>query len=89
MFLLLMAVFTTVYPMRQLHTGQVDLAHAHGELAAKLSERTALERRLAVLNTPQEVERLARERFGLARPGEIGYVIIDGDGGLTVTAPPR
>ena len=35
-----------------------------------------LEAGIAALQTPEEVERLAREQFGLVMPGEIGYVVV-------------
>ena len=31
---------------------------------------------MAVLQTDEEVERLAREQFGLVRPGEIAFVVV-------------
>ncbi len=39
-------------------------------------ENDVLEGRIAALQTDGEVERLAREQFGLVMPGEIGYVVV-------------
>ncbi len=38
------------------------------------AERRSLEREIARLRDPEELERLARECFGMVRPGEIGFV---------------
>ena len=53
-----------------------EVAVAEDRLAAIEEENRLLEARIAALHTPEEVERLAREQFGLVRPGEIGYVVL-------------
>ena len=78
-------LFAAVYPLRQLRQSHADLEKAKVELQQKQAERAALEQRVALLNTPAEVERLARERFGYARPGEVPYVVVDD---ITPTSSP-
>jgi cell division protein FtsB len=39
------------------------------------AERTALERRIELLNDPEHLERLARRCLGMVRPGEILFVV--------------
>ena len=42
-----------------------------------------------MLQTDEEVERLAREQFGLVRPGELAYVVVGSSvEATTTTAPP-
>ena len=40
----------------------------------------AQERLIQELNTPEGIERAARERYGMIRPGETVYIIPDEDG---------
>jgi cell division protein FtsB len=82
--LLLVALGVTlagVFPFRQIlaQQRQVDLTRAQHE--ALLAENARLEEDLAVLETPQEVERIARERYGLVLPGEVGYMVVAPEGG--------
>jgi hypothetical protein len=52
----------------------VDLAEE--KLAALMEENRGLEERIELLQTPTEVERLAREQFGVVREGEIAYTVV-------------
>ena len=45
---------------------QLDEAHAHNTEQARLKED---------LNTPAGIERAARERYGMIRPGEKVYIV--------------
>ena len=53
----------------QLEQGQAELQ----------SEVDRLEERRERLQNPDEIELLARERFGLVRPGEIPYIVVTAD----------
>jgi cell division protein FtsB len=53
-----------------------QLRETEARLTAIQEQNEALEARIAALQTPAEVERLARERYGLARPGEQSFVIL-------------
>jgi cell division protein FtsB len=53
-----------------------QLRETEARLTAIQEQNDALEARIAALQTPAEVERLARERYGLARPGEQSFVIL-------------
>ena len=72
----LVLLFTAFYPYRQLQAGRSELEKARVELADKQQERADLEHKAAQLRDPAEVERLARERFGLARPGEVPFIVV-------------
>jgi cell division protein FtsB len=92
--LLIMALVVTlagVFPFRQIlaQQRQVELTRAQHE--ALLAENARLEEELALLQTPQEVERIARERYGLVLPGEVGYMVVAPEGGelqAEAVAPP-
>ncbi len=53
-----------------------DLEVARDELEQSVQ---TLEERQARLQDPEEIELLARERLGLVKPGEIPYVVTDGN----------
>ena len=76
----LVLLFTAFYPLRQLRTGRAEVERAKATLVEQDRERQQLEKRLEELQRPSEVERLARERFGLARPGEVPFIVIPEDG---------
>ena len=69
-------VLAGIFPFRQIIAGNREVAAAEDRLAAIIEETEALEARIAALHTDEEVERLAREQFGLVMPGEIGYVVV-------------
>ena len=78
-----------IFPFRQI-IGQrraVDLAEE--KLTALEAENQRLEVEIAALYTPEEVERIAREQFGLVRPGEVGYVVVTPPGAEVVEAEPE
>ena len=77
-----------IFPFRQIiaQSRSVDLA---GEkLDALVAENLRLEQQVAALRSPEEVERLAREQFGLVMPGEIAYVAVAPDGDEPSVAAP-
>jgi len=79
----LVAVVITVvgiFPFRQIIADRRSVSLAQDKLAALAAENERLEAQAAVLQTDQEVERLARERFGLVRPGEISFVVVTPEG---------
>ncbi len=77
---LLVVAAAGVLPFRRLLAQEraVDLAEA--QLQALVAENMRLELEIAALQTDEEVERLAREHFGLVMPGEVGYVAVVPDG---------
>ncbi len=70
-----------VFPFRQMVAQHRRVAAAEERYAALVAENRRLEERVARLGTDAEVERLARQEYGLVRPGEIGYVVVVPDGG--------
>ena len=76
-----------ILPVRTLFAQQEAVGLAKAQLEALEAENARLEREIAALGTPGEVERLAREQFGFVRPGEIGYVVVTPSGGVPAPGP--
>ena len=89
LFVLGVALVTAVIPFRQIIDQQRRVEAAAIELASITSENRILEAEVAALNTPQEIERLAREQLGYVMPGDIAYVVLEpADDPTTTTASP-
>ena len=74
------AFLTQVVPYRQIVDTQRQVAAARAELAALETENAELAEDVAALQTPAEIEKLAREKLGYVRPGETAYVVLDPPG---------
>jgi cell division protein FtsB len=79
---LLVVVVTAVgiFPFRQIIADRRSVTLAQEQLLALRAENEHLGAQVAALQTDQEVERLAREQFGLVRPGETAYVVVSPQG---------
>lgn len=65
-----------ILPFRQLITQQRQIERSQEQLSALQRENQALREDIVRLGTDAEVERIAREQYGLVRPGEVGYVVV-------------
>ena len=65
-----------VFPFRQVLAREQAVELSRAKLDALVAENQRLEYQIAALQTDEEVERLAREQFGMVMPGEIGYVAV-------------
>ena len=78
--ILLIAVFLSVVfavaPMRAYLHQRAELSDLERQTELLQQQNTDLERRIADLNDPATLERLARECLGMVRPGEIAFVPI-------------
>jgi len=78
--ILLFAVFLAgvfaVAPMRSYLHQRAELADLQHQADQLEQQNTELERRIADLNDPATLERLARECLGMVDPGEIAFVPI-------------
>jgi cell division protein FtsB len=72
-----LALVTTVIPFRQIVEQQNRLEAASAELTSVQAENEMLGQEVAALNTPAEIERLARQKLGYVMPGETAYVILE------------
>jgi len=69
-----------IFPFRQLLAQERAVDLAQSQLDALVEGNLRLEQQISALGTSEEVERLAREHFGLVMPGEIGYVAVIPEG---------
>ncbi len=73
-------LFTFANPARTWHGQQQDIAAARARNAVLEQESRALQARAATLSTDAEVERLARQEYGLVMPGEEAFGILPAPG---------
>ncbi len=73
----MLALMTNVLPFSQIRDQQRELELARVQLDEIADLNHQLSSRVAALNTPVEVERIARERLGYVRPGETAYVVME------------
>ena len=69
-------VFVAVLPTRTLLQQRRDTKAASAELRELRERNDRLEERAERLRDPREIEQLAREQYGLVRPGEEPYVVL-------------
>lgn len=74
------AFFTQVVPYGQIVDSRRQVAEARQQLADLQSENAGLEADVEALQTPGEIEKLAREKLGYVRPGETAFVVLDPPG---------
>ncbi|MGA9596017.1 MAG: septum formation initiator family protein [Acidimicrobiia bacterium] len=68
-------VLAGVFPFRQLIAQQRLVANTQTKLDALVAENEHLQGQIDAVQTPAELERIAREQYGMARPGETTYVV--------------
>ncbi len=68
---------TNVVPFRDILAQNREIENSTAELEALQAENERLTRETDALRSPGEVERLARENFGMVRPGDTSYVIVE------------
>jgi len=64
-----------VAPLQDILEGRAEVSALEQKLQRTETENTANERLIRELNTPAGIERAARERYGMIRPGEKVYII--------------
>jgi cell division protein FtsB len=69
-------LFLGIFPVRAILEQRAEVARAEGELAQIEDANGALGDRIDALGTDAEIERLARERHNLGRPGEEVYAVL-------------
>lgn len=74
--LLVGVLFVAVFPTRTYLDQREAIDTVQERLGVLHSENGRMRERIAALSTPQEVERIAREEYNLAKPGEEVFVII-------------
>lgn len=81
------AVVTNVVPYRQILEQRRAVETAAAQLEALEAENEVLVAQRDALETPMEIERLAREKLGYVRPGEVAYVVLEPPAAPTTTRP--
>jgi cell division protein FtsB len=69
-------LFIGVYPMRTFLAQRTSLSNATRQLDVLRTQNGQLDQRIQALSTDAEIEKLARERYNLVRPGEEAYAIL-------------
>jgi len=69
-------LFGAVYPTRTYLAQQRDLKAAHHKLELFRQQNGRLEAEAKRLESDEEIERIARARFNLVKPGEEAYAIV-------------
>ncbi len=64
-----------VFPGRTLLTQNSDIAVAEAHIGALSHENAVLRQRRAALDDPAEIERMARQRFGMVLSGQQAFAI--------------
>ena len=85
---LAMAMFLLGFPLRTYVEQRSALGQARATAARLSVDDRSLRAEAAQLQTPAEIERLARERYGLVRPGQEEYAILPAPGYHLPWAPP-
>ena len=65
-----------VFPVRQYLAQRSETATREHTLAQLRAENDRLQARVDALNTPEEIERIARSEYSLVNPGEETYAIL-------------
>ena len=68
-------VLAGVFPFRQLIAQERLVENTQAKLDALVVENEALQAEIDAVASPTELERLAREQYGMVRPGETSYVV--------------
>jgi cell division protein FtsB len=79
-------LFAFVYPTRTFLDQRDQTNNARTQLEVLQAENARLTRESKRLSTDSEIERLARENYGLVKPGERPFVILPAP--TASTAPP-
>jgi cell division protein FtsB len=85
--LALAATMSGILPFRQIIAQGRAVELSESKLAALEAETERLSEAARFLETPDEVERIAREEFGYVRPGEVAYVVVTAPGSPPPVVP--
>ena len=70
---LLLASYIT--PLQDIVSGRVQVSELDAQVRQLEANNVTQRRVVEELNTPEGVERVARERYGMVRPGERIYIV--------------
>lgn len=81
-------LFVVVFPVSAWLDQRASLGRSEHRLEVLTRERQRLDRAAARLLLPGEVERIAREQFGMVKQGEQAYAAVPGPSTTTSTTLP-
>lgn len=81
-------LFAFVFPTRTWLSQRAETSVATERLSVLERETAKLEREAERLRTRDEIERVARERFGLVMPGEQAWAVVPAPSTTTTTTMP-
>jgi len=81
-------MFLFVFPTRSYLAQQHQVTSARNAVAALKQQNAQLALQAKRLQTPGEIERLAREQFNMVLPNEQAYTVLSSDSTTTTTATP-
>ena len=85
--LFVFVLFAFVYPARAWLAQRHQVNQVRRDLAVLDQQNAELQREANRLQTPAEIERLARLRFHMVKPGEQAYTVVP-EGPATATTTP-
>ena len=68
-------VLAGVFPFRQLLAQERLVDNTRAELEELIADNEQLQAQIDAVGTPAELERIAREEYGMVRPGETSYIV--------------
>lgn len=68
-------VLAGVFPFRQLIAQERLVDNTRAKLDALVLENELIQEQIYAVQSPSELERIAREQYGMAEPGETTYVV--------------
>jgi cell division protein FtsL len=80
-------LFAFVYPTRTFLDQRDETNKAREQLGVLQAENARLARESKRLSTDSEIQRLAREKYGLVKPGERPFVILPAPSSTTPPPP--
>ena len=81
-------LFVVVFPLSAWLDQRSTLDQSERQLQTLQRERKRLDREAARIITPSEIEKVARDRFGMVRRGEQAYAAVPGPSTTTTTSTP-
>ena len=76
--MVVLILFAFVFPFRAWLSQQHDVDRVRQQLSKLEAQNRSLQREANLLQTPAEIDRLARSRFHMVRPGEDAYAVVPG-----------
>ena len=80
-------LFLFIFPTRSFLSQRSQVSQARHDLAALRAQNARLAREAARLQTPAEIEKIAREQYFMTFPGERAFAVIPAAPTTTTTTP--